>query len=71
MNPNTDILRTMVDMAMCFFPLLGEDDVVLLNGILDYIGGRQHLLSMLLGIGLNTTNLCHMGSPLHLSIVHL
>ena len=26
---------------------------------------------MFLGIGLDTTNLCHMGSPFHLSIAHL
>ena len=67
----TGLLQAMIDMVMCHLPFLGEDDVVLLDGILDYIGGRQHLLSMLLGIGLNMTNLCHMGSPLHLSIIHL
>ena len=53
------------------FPLLGEDNIVLLDGVLDHIGGCQHLLSMLLGVGLNTMDLCHMGSPLHLSIIHL
>ena len=56
---------------MCCLPLLREDDVVLLNGILDYVGCCQHLLSMFLGVGLDMTDLCHMGSPLHLSIVHL
>ena len=61
----------MVDTVVCRLPLLGEDDVVLLNGILDYVGGRQYLLSMLLGVSLDTTDLCRMGSPLHLSIVHL
>ena len=56
---------------MHHLPLLGEDDVVLLNGILDHVGGCQHLLSMLLGIGLDTMDLCCMGSPLHLGIIHL
>ena len=60
-----------VDMIMCCLPLLGEDDVVLLNDVLDHIGRCQHLLLMLLGVGLNMMDLCRMGSPLHLSIVHL
>ena len=58
-------------MVVCRLSLLGEDDVVLLNGILDHVGHGQYLLLMLLGIGLDMTDLCHMGSPLHLSIVHL
>ena len=65
------LLRAMVDTVMCRLPLLREDDVVLLDSVLDHIGSRQHLLSMLLGGGLDTTDLCHMGSPFHLSIVHL
>ena len=56
---------------MCRLPLLPEDEVVLLNGVFDRVGGRQDLLSMLLGVGLDTTDLCRMSSPLHLSIVHL
>ena len=67
----TSLFRVMVDSIMHRLPLLGEDDVVLLNGILDHVGGGQHLLSMLFGVGFNATDLCHMGSPLHLSIVHL
>ena len=35
-----DILRTAIDMVMCRFPLPGEDDVVLFDGILDHVGGR-------------------------------
>ena len=65
------LLRAMVDMVVCCLPLLGEDDVILLNSVLDHIGHCQHLLSMLLGVGLDTTNLCRMGSPLYLGIVHL
>ena len=60
-----------VDTVICCLPLPSEDDVVLFNGVLDYIGRRQDLLSMLLGVGLDMTDLCCMGSPLHLSIVHL
>ena len=67
----TNLLRTTVDTVVCHFPLLGEDDVILLNGILDYVGCGQHLLSVLLGVGLNMTDLCRMGSPLYFSIVHL
>ena len=66
-----DILRAMVDMVVCHLPLLGEDDVVLLDGVFNFVGCRQHLLSMLLRVGLYTTDLCCMGSPLYLSIVHL
>ena len=56
---------------MCCLPLLGEDDVVLLNGVLDHIGCCKDLLTMLLSIGLDMTNLCCMGSPFHFSIVDL
>ena len=61
----------MVDPIVCCFPLLGEDHVVFLNGILDHVGCCQYLLTMLFGIHLNTMNLCHVGSPLHLGVVHL
>ena len=67
----TDVLQMTVNTAMCRFPLLGKDDVVLLDGVLDHIGGGQHLLSMLLGVGFDMTDLSCMGSPLYLSIVHL
>ena len=65
------LLRATVNTIMCHLPLLREDDIILLDGVLDDIGCRQYLLSMLLSIGLNTTDLCHMSSPLHLGIVHL
>ena len=61
----------MVNTVMCHFPLPAEDDVVLLDGVFDGVGSRQDLLTMLLSVGLNTMDLCHMGSPLYLSIVHL
>ena len=67
----TNVLQATVNTLMCRLPLPGEDDVVLFNGVLDHVGGRQHLLSMLFSVGLNMTNLCCMSSPLHLSIVHL
>ena len=60
-----------VNMVVHHLSLLREDDVVLLDGVLDYVGCSQHLLLMLLGVGLDMTDLCCMGSPLHLSIVHL
>ena len=60
-----------VDSVMRQLPLLSKDDVVLFNGILDYVGRHQHLLVILLGVRLNLTNLCHVGSPFHLCIVHL
>ena len=66
-----DLLRTTINTVMCCLLLLVEDDIVLLDGVLNHIGHCQHLLTMLLGVGLNTTDLCHMGSPLHLSIIHL
>ena len=61
----------MVDMTMCHLPLLTEDNIVLFDGVLDHVGRRQDLLSMLLSVSLNTMDLCHMGSPFHFSIVHL
>ena len=61
----------MVDTVVCRLPLLAEDDVVLLNGVFNHVGSRQDLLVMLLGISLDMTDLCRMGSPLNLSIVHL
>ena len=60
-----------VDTVVCHLPFPREDDVVLLNGVLDHVGGCQYLLAMFLGVGLDMTNLYRMGSPLHLSIVHL
>ena len=66
-----NLLQAMVDMVVCCFPLPSKDDVVPLNGVLDHVGRRQDLLSMLLSVSLNMTDLCRMGSPLHLSIVHL
>ena len=60
-----------VDTIVCCLPLLGEDDVVFLDGVLDHVGCGQNLLLMFLGIGIDMMDLCHMGSPLHLSIVHL
>ena len=65
------LLQATVNTVVCRLPLLGEDDVVLFNGILNHIGSHQYLLSMLLGIGLDTMDLCRMGSPLHLGIIHL
>ena len=52
-------------------PLLPEDHVVLLDRVFNGVGRCQDLLTMLLGVGLDTTNLCRMGSPFYLSIVHL
>ena len=66
-----DILRATINTVVCLLPLPSEDDIVLFDGVLDHVGGRQNLLSMLLGVGLDTMDLCHMGSPFHLSIVHL
>ena len=61
----------MVDTVMNPLPLLGEDHVILLDGVLDHVGHRQDLLMMLLGVSLDTMDLCCMGSPLYLSIVQL
>ena len=70
-GPLAPSVRAMVDMTMCHFPLFSKDDIVFLDGVLDHIGGCQYLLSMLLGVGLNTMDLCHMSPPFHLSIIHL
>ena len=56
---------------MCCLPLLGEDHIVLLYGVLDDVGRSQHLLLVLLGISLDPTDLGSMSSPFHLGIVHL
>ena len=66
-----ELLRAMIYMVVRHFPLPGEDHVVLLNGVLDHVDGRQYFLSMFLGISLDMMDLCRMGSPLHLSIIHL
>ena len=60
-----------IDVLVRCLPLLREDNVILLNGILNDVGCGQHLLSILLGIRLDLTDLSPMGSPLHLSVVHL
>ena len=60
-----------VDPVMHRLPPPGEDDIVLFDGILDYVGRRQHLLAILLSVCLNLTNLGRMGSPFHLCIIHL
>ena len=52
-------------------PLLGEDDIVFLNGVLDHVGCCQHLLLVLLGICFNLMDLGSVGSPFHLCVVHL
>ena len=56
---------------VCRLPLLTEDHVVLLDGIFDRVGSTQNLLTVLLGVSLDTMNLSRMGSPFHLSIIHL
>ena len=61
----------MINMVVRHLPLLAKDHIVLLDGILDGVCSRQGLLTMFLGIGLDTTNLCRMGSPFYLSIIHL
>ena len=67
----TNVFRTTVDTVMCHLPLLAKDHIVLLDGVLNIVGSCQDLLAMLLGVGLDATNLCCMSSPLHLGIVHL
>ena len=66
-----DVLQVTIDAVMHCLPLLGEDDVVFLDCVLDNIGCSQQLLSVLLGIHFNLTDLSPMGSPLSFSIVHL
>ena len=60
----------MIDALMRRLPLLGEDYIILLYGILNDVGRGQRLLSVLLGIRLNLSDLGPMGLPLHLSIIH-
>ena len=67
----TDVFRTTVDTVVCHLPLLTEDNVVLLDGVFDCVSRRQDLLMVLLGVSLDTTNLCCMGSPFYFSIAHL
>ena len=66
-----DLLQATIDPVVCRLPLLREDHVVLLDGILDPVGSGQDLLAVLLGICLDPTDLGSMGSPFMLSIVHL
>ena len=56
---------------MCCLLLPREDDVVLFDGVLNHVGHSQNLLLVFLCVGLNTMDLCRVGSLLHLSIVHL
>ena len=66
-----NVFRVTVDAVVCHLPLLPKDHVVLLDGVFNGIGRCQDLLMMLLGVGFDMTDLCRMGSPLNLSIVHL
>ena len=66
-----DLLQTMIDALVHHLPLLGEDHIVLLYRVLDYVGRGQHLLSTLLGVSFDPTDLSSMGSPFTLSVVHL
>ena len=61
----------MIDVLMRRLPFLREDHIILLNCVLDNVGCGQNLLSILLGVHLNPSDLSPMGSPLHLSVVHL
>ena len=61
----------MVDPVMGCLPLFGGDHVVLLDGVLNNVGSGQHLLSVLLGVHLDPTDLGSMGSPFYLCIIHL
>ena len=60
-----------IDAIMCCLPLLGANHVVLLDHVLDPIGRGQDLLTVLLGICLDTTDLGSMSSPFCFSIIHL
>ena len=66
-----DVLQSAVNAIMHCLPLLREDDVVLLDGVLDHVGHCQDILPVLLSICFNLTNLHLMGSPLYFGIVHL
>ena len=61
----------MVDPIMGHFPLLGEDDVVLLDCVLNSIGSGQDLLMVLFSVCLDPMDLGPMGSPLLFSTVYL
>ena len=67
----TDVFRTTVDAVVRRLPFLPKDDVVLLDGVFDCVSSCQDLLTMLLGVGLDTMDLCRMSSPFNFSIVHL
>ena len=67
----TDVFQMTVNAVMHHLPLLPEDHIVFLDGVFNSVGCGQDLLTMLLGVGLDMMNLCHMSSPFHLSIVHL
>ena len=66
-----NVFRTTVNTIVCRLPLLPKDHVVFLDGIFNRAGSSQDLLMMFLGVGLDATDLCRMGSPLHLGIIHL
>ena len=66
-----EVLRMTVNVIMHHLPLLGEDEVVLLDGILDHVGRCQYLLAILLSIRFDPTNLGCMGPPFYFHIVHL
>ena len=66
-----NLLRVTIDAFVRRLPLLREDNVVLLNGVLNDIGRRQHLLPVLFSIHLDLMDLGPMGSLLHLSVIHL
>ena len=65
------VFGTMVNPVMGRLPLLGENHVVLLNGVLDNVGRSQNFLSVLLGIRFDLMDLGSVGPPFHLCIVHL
>ena len=67
----TKLLQTTVDTVVCHLPLLPEDHVVLLDRVFYGVGRCQDLLTMLLSVGLDTADLCRMGSPFNLGIIHL
>ena len=60
-----------IDPLMGCFPLLGEDMVVHHHRFFNLVGGGLDLLTVPLGVHLNTTDLRSMSVPLLLHIVHL
>ena len=60
-----------INAIVCRLPLLGEDHIVLFNHVLDPVGSSQDLLTVLLSIRLNLTDLGPVGPLLPFSIVHL